>query len=376
LHKDHIGSVEAMTDTAGNLVDRMSFDPWGMRQQTNWNTGNPTGGDPAHYPTTRGYTGHEMLDQVNLIHMNGRVYDPVIGRFLSPDLFVQAPFNTQSFNRYSYVWNNPLSLVDPSGYFCGPSGGTAYNMMLGQMGAVADASSIRVGDPGWINMAFFGTLGSWSPSGAGPLGNGDDSIANSNGPFMDWAFETTGQRGSVILEDLDEKGNVIGQTEYEVPVTGRSAFRGMSSQAGAIDNPYAGSRDSSLSGLNLFGRRLLGWLGLTAVTQKVAEENAYLRHYTTILNAEKIMERQLLVPSPDGYVYLTPDIYDSGQQAQSSLSMSTTPEGFFWVPIRNFDTYFGPSIVPPANGFPGGGIEIRVPHPINTPGFRWELIGP
>jgi hypothetical protein len=48
--------------------------------------------------------------------MNGRVYDPVIGRFLSADLLIQAPFDTQSFNRYSYVWNNPLSLVDPSGY--------------------------------------------------------------------------------------------------------------------------------------------------------------------------------------------------------------------------------------------------------------------
>jgi hypothetical protein len=48
--------------------------------------------------------------------MNGRVYDPVIGRFLSPDPFVQAPYSSQSYNRYSYVWNNPLSMVDPSGY--------------------------------------------------------------------------------------------------------------------------------------------------------------------------------------------------------------------------------------------------------------------
>jgi hypothetical protein len=48
--------------------------------------------------------------------MNGRVYDPVIGRFLSADLFVNHPFNSQSFNRYSYVLNNPLSLTDPTGY--------------------------------------------------------------------------------------------------------------------------------------------------------------------------------------------------------------------------------------------------------------------
>nr|WP_255454025.1 RHS repeat-associated core domain-containing protein [Thioalkalivibrio sp. XN279] len=66
---------------------------------------------------TRGFTGHEHLDQVGLIHMGGRVYDPEIGRFLSPDPFVQFPASTQGFNRYAYVGNNPLSYTDPSGYF-------------------------------------------------------------------------------------------------------------------------------------------------------------------------------------------------------------------------------------------------------------------
>jgi RHS repeat-associated protein len=56
------------------------------------------------------------LDSVGLIHMNGRVYDPELGRFMSADPFVQAPYNSQSYNRYSYVFNNPLSFTDPSGY--------------------------------------------------------------------------------------------------------------------------------------------------------------------------------------------------------------------------------------------------------------------
>lgn len=51
--------------------------------------------------------------------MNGRVQDPVIGRFLSPDPVVQAPYDSRSLNRYSYVWNNPLTLVDPSGFQTG-----------------------------------------------------------------------------------------------------------------------------------------------------------------------------------------------------------------------------------------------------------------
>jgi RHS repeat-associated protein len=67
--------------------------------------------------TSRGFTGHEHIPAFGLIHMNGRVYDPEVGRFLSADPFIQAPYNSQSYNRYSYVLNNPLKYVDPSGYF-------------------------------------------------------------------------------------------------------------------------------------------------------------------------------------------------------------------------------------------------------------------
>src|SRR5690606_11561128 len=64
----------------------------------------------------RGYTGHEHLDSIELIHMGGRVQDPVLGRFISADPIVQSPYVSQSHNRYSYVWNNPLRYVDPTGY--------------------------------------------------------------------------------------------------------------------------------------------------------------------------------------------------------------------------------------------------------------------
>jgi RHS repeat-associated protein len=58
-----------------------------------------------------------MLDEVGLVHMNGRIYDPLLGRFLSADVAIQAPGNLQSYNRYSYVMNNPLTLTDPTGWF-------------------------------------------------------------------------------------------------------------------------------------------------------------------------------------------------------------------------------------------------------------------
>ena len=69
----------------------------------------------ARYTETRGFTGHEHYAGLKVINMNGRLYDPVIARFFSPDNFVQAPDFTQSYNRYSYCLNNPLQYTDPSG---------------------------------------------------------------------------------------------------------------------------------------------------------------------------------------------------------------------------------------------------------------------
>jgi RHS repeat-associated protein len=66
--------------------------------------------------TKRGFTDHEQLDEVEIIHMNGRIYDPRLGRFLNADPIVQAPSYSQSYNRYAYTFNSPLSFVDPSGF--------------------------------------------------------------------------------------------------------------------------------------------------------------------------------------------------------------------------------------------------------------------
>jgi len=114
LHKDHLGSTDVITDEVGQVVERQSFDAWGARRATNWQS--PLASFISSI-TTRGFTGHEQLDGVGLVHMNGRVYDATLGRFLSADPHVQAPANPQSLNRYTYVNNNPLSYTDPSGYF-------------------------------------------------------------------------------------------------------------------------------------------------------------------------------------------------------------------------------------------------------------------
>ena len=114
MHRDALGSIDTITDGNGQVVDRMGYAPFGARRAGNWQT--IAGINLALY-TNRGFTGHEHLEEVGLIHMNGRVYDPEIGRFLSADPHIQFPYASQSYNRYSYVLNNPLKYTDPSGYF-------------------------------------------------------------------------------------------------------------------------------------------------------------------------------------------------------------------------------------------------------------------
>ena len=113
LHADNLGSITVITNETGVVVERLSYDPFGKRR-------NLDGSDASTALTSaqlrHGYTEHEHLDEVGLIHMNGRVYNPTLGRFASADPFVSRPANSQSFNRYSYVRNNPLKYVDPSGY--------------------------------------------------------------------------------------------------------------------------------------------------------------------------------------------------------------------------------------------------------------------
>lgn len=115
LHHDHLGSIQAYSNEAGALVQELSYDAWGRRRNpTTWAYYNEISNASAWHE--RGFVGHEHLDLFEMVNMDGRMYDPVLGRFLSPDPYVQTPDFTQGLNRYSYCLNNPLSLIDPTGY--------------------------------------------------------------------------------------------------------------------------------------------------------------------------------------------------------------------------------------------------------------------
>ena len=114
IHTDYLGSFQVISDQHGDKIQQLSFDPWGRRR-------NPADGSFTNLPATflfsRGFTGHEHYDKFGLINMNARLYDPFLGRFLSPDPQVQAPGYGQNYNRYTYALNNPLKYTDPDGEF-------------------------------------------------------------------------------------------------------------------------------------------------------------------------------------------------------------------------------------------------------------------
>jgi len=123
VHTDYQGSWLAITNSNKAVTNRYSYDAWGRPRNVNdWTlksvgiTSALTNLNSFQPRFDRGYTGHEIMAGFGLINMNGRLYDPYLQRFLSPDPFVQAPNNSQSYNRYSYCMNNPLMYTDPSGY--------------------------------------------------------------------------------------------------------------------------------------------------------------------------------------------------------------------------------------------------------------------
>jgi RHS repeat-associated protein len=104
-------SWTTITDAAGFVEERLSFDAWGnLRDASTWTS------VPSRLPRfDRGFTGHEHLYSFGLINMNGRMYDPLLSSFLSPDNYMQDPTSQQGFNRYAYCMYNPLKYVDPTG---------------------------------------------------------------------------------------------------------------------------------------------------------------------------------------------------------------------------------------------------------------------
>ena len=363
---DHLGSIMALMDNYDPYYS-CSYDAWGNR----------TIGMESPLGVDRGFCGHEHIDEIGLIDMNGRMYDPKLGRFLSPDPYVQSPTNPQNYNRYSYCLNNPLKYTDPDGEF--------WHIVIGA--AVGGVINLAVNwnncDGFWEYVAAFG-VGAGSGAltaatggasaglaiGAAAIGGAATSatnnlIAQTGNNFsgsIDWgqvgyyglvgAVAGTASYGASSWAISNLSSPIINSLNINSPVLAQGINGTIGGAAGGFAGGFAGGYlmsgfdvnagwDAAISGLKT-GAAMGGSLGAAGgyVYAKQNDLNPWtgkiskpLYHYTTPENANKIMKSQL-GREKDSWVYLTPDGTKTPLQAQIELALPQNNNGGAIIEVR------------------------------------------
>lgn len=240
LHRDNLGSILAISDESGNVKEKRHFDAWGNLVKV-VNASNVVL-DPLNglQFMDRGYTSHEHLQELRLINMNGRLYDPILRSFLMPDNYVEDPNNTQNYNRYSYVLNNPLKYTDVTGEFWGMGelasaavigaiiAATSYTLtalmadvpfsvggLLTSTFVGAASSAVTFGVGNACSSTIFGTTAASSSSFWGSAARGviNGAITGATGTFVNAAFTGSTLNLKRVLGGIAVGGAIGGLTE-------------------------------------------------------------------------------------------------------------------------------------------------------------------
>lgn len=235
---DYQGNILSVFDENVSKVFDAEYDAWGKQTIRKNDIG-----------LIRGYTGHEMLDDFGVINMNGRLYDPVLGVFFSPDNNVQAPSDAQSYNRYTYCLNNPLKYTDPNGEFWElaisaaiggvmnwASHGFRFNASgLGYFVTGAAGAAVTTGVAGGVNVAMTG--GNFWQGAAGMAG-GVSSTGFLAGAVSGASAGFAGGLVSGVGNSLVE-GNSIGRSFLNGLTSG-----GFGSLSGGVTGGLTGGADA------------------------------------------------------------------------------------------------------------------------------------
>jgi RHS repeat-associated protein len=360
LLEDHQGSVDGYASQAGSLLARASYQPFGARRGGDGTGSAPTSAEwqQIRSTTSRGYTDHEHADNLGVIHMNGRIYDPVAARFLSADPVVQSPYDTQGLHRYAYVRNNPLRYTDPSGH-CAVGGGSS-----GCLEEIIVRSS-RL--PMW-QFSDFAAVGRNSVSRPWP-GEWDLRERPGRNP------ESPPQPGGSGADPVTE--------EVLVVAPALTAAGGVLSPA-ITTRWLTGSAGLSTRSLLLFGTAgslavALAAPAETSATSDLLDEQGEpteVYHFTNDTGKRGIAAMGLLMPGPSGQVYFSAVPFQTASQAQSALSLPRTPTGYYAIPRSNIPRPLTWTVTPPDFGQAGGGLQSSVTGSVPLTGAQWYAIRP
>ena len=240
IHRDRLGSVDTITDELGAVIEEHNFDPFGAPRAGDMSD---NGALLASSVTDRGFTDHEHLDSHRLIHMNGRLYDPLLGRFLSVDPIVQQT-NSNGLNPYSYLMNNPLMGTDPTGYSWAS---TALDIGIGMIPVLGTAKDIvdtvnTLNDPNASNTAkavqVASTLAGVVP-GVGALAKAGLKL------FGKAALKTAARATKNIAEEAGQKLARIRSPSGSAPTPSASKAAPSAPNSSASPKPDAKSGGSS-----------------------------------------------------------------------------------------------------------------------------------
>lgn len=301
VHADNQGSWLKISNASGVVENTYSYDAWGRpRDPSTWllkaiGSSTPIADMAAMQPRfDRGYTGHEMLCGFGLINMNGRLYDPNLQRFLSPDPYVQAPGNAQSYNRYSYCMNNPLRYVDPSGY----TWFSSFGDWLGSGGKQVLTTAVTIGVAVGVTAIIVASGGTLAPlaiaaiaGASGGLAGGIFGTALNGGSGMDYL--KAGVMGIVVGGASGFVGGAAGQ--WAVKGLGSWAINGIASPvlkgavSGAISGAVGGFAGGFTAGLimskgDLNAALTAGWNGAIMGGAIGAAAGSYAAYRTSVQN--------------------------------------------------------------------------------------------
>lgn len=326
--KDNIGSIISIYAGDGTQVYSASYDAWGKQTVTMNKIG-----------FIRGYCGHEMLNDYQIINMNGRLYDPVLGRFLSPDNFVQTPDFSQNYNRYSYCLNNPLKYTDPSGEFwnliIGAAIGGVFNWIthgcqfnaegLGYFATGALAGSVGAGIASGTSVAMAG----------GNFWSGFAGLANGISSTGFWAGAVTGASSGFAGGFLSGMGNSL--------VEGKNIGKSLTSGflMGAEDALIGGISGGLFGGFDALDKNTNFWSGTADFDANGAYscsgcmpsdykigESTIKGKYVGTFEGQKVFESKMLGNIKDNYrAFTVPDqgiivadgVFTSGGKAGKAM---------------------------------------------------------